>query len=157
MKMKIRGLMLGFAAFVVMASGLAALSARPANAAVLSTTCPGAGYSYIGSYPISTSNFGRTGTLGVYYNKATGKNCAQATCSPGYCYTMYRSVAIKPHGKSTWDSVDAGNFHDYAGGVTTTYSAAGKCIDIYARFSNQGDATGTGLFGTTSRSGVFCG
>lgn len=153
-----KSMLLSFAAFVVVASGVAALGARPANAAVLSTTCSGAGYSYIGSYPIYSSIMNaRTGTLGVYYKSSTGKNCAQATCGTGYCYEMYRSVAIKPSGKSTWDSVDAGNFHTYAGGVTTTYSTAGKCIDVYARFSNEGDASGTPLFGATARYGVFCG
>ena len=157
--MKFKGLILGLAAFVVMTSGLVALGARPANAAVLSTTCPGAGYSYVGSYGIYSSMLknARTGTLGVYYKSSTGKNCAQATCGSGYCDTMYRSVAIKPHGKSTWDSVDAGNYTSYAGGVTTTYSTAGKCIDVYARFAEQGDVSGTALYGTVSKQGVFCG
>jgi len=153
-------MLLSFAAFVVTASGFAVLGAHPANAAVLSTTCTGAGYSYVGSYPInmykSGAVYARTGTLGVYYNSSTGKNCAQATCSSGWCFTMYRTVAIKPHGKSTWDSIDSGNYTSYAGGVTTTYSAAGKCIDVYARFSTQGDRYGD-AFGSTSRYGVLCG
>jgi hypothetical protein len=153
-----KSMILSFAALVVTASGLAAMGSRPAEAAVLSTSCAGAGYSYIGSYPIYSSMLNqRTGTLGVYYKSSTGKNCAQATCGSGYCFTMYRTVAIKPHGKSTWDSVDSGNFQYYAGGVTTTYSTAGKCIDVYARFGEQGDTSGTPLYGSAARYGVFCG
>jgi hypothetical protein len=160
-KLNLKTTFLSLAAFVVTASGLAALGAHPANAAVLSTTCAGAGYSYIGSYGIYSSMLknARTGTLGVYYKSSTGKNCAQATCGNGYCFTMYRTVAIKPHGKSTWDSVDSGNFQYYAGGVTTTYSTAGKCIDVYARFGEQGDVSGEPLYGSgsTPRAGAFCG
>lgn len=156
-----KSMLLSFAAFVVTASGFAAMGAQPANAAVLSTSCTGAGYSYIGSYPINmykgSEVYARTGTLGVYYNSSTGKNCAQATCSGNWCFTMYRTVAIKPSGKATWDSVDSGNFQYYAGGVTTTYSTAGKCIDIYARFSQQGDASGDALYGATAKYGKFCG
>jgi hypothetical protein len=154
-----KAMILSFAAFVVTASGLAVMGSHPAAAAVLSTTCAGAGYSYIGSYPINSTelnNSPRTGTLSVYYKSSTGKNCAQATCGSGYCYTMYRTVAIRPHGKSTWDSVDSGNFQYYAGGVTTTYSTAGKCIDVYARFGQQGEVSGTPLYGSTYRPGVFC-
>lgn len=157
-KINMKKMLLTFAAFVVVTSGIAAMGARPAEAAVLSTSCAGAGYSYIGSYPIYSSMMNaRTGTLGVYYKSSTGKNCAQATCGSGWCYSMHRTVAIKPHGKSTWDSVDAGNFQYYAGGVTTTNSTAGKCIDVYGRFSNEGDSTGTPLYGATARYGVFCG
>jgi hypothetical protein len=99
----------------MVSSGLLA-TASPANAA---GEC-GSGYSRIDSYPI-----GSVGTLELYYNSSSGKNCAIARATtPSYGYkAAYIGIANKP-----WAGVDAKSYTYFAGPVYV--SAAGKCIDV---------------------------
>ena len=91
-------------------------TATPASAA---GEC-GSGYTRIDSYAI-----GSAGTLELYYNSGSGKNCAIARdSSPSYGYkAVYIGLADKP-----WADVDSGNFTYYAGPVYV--SASHQCIDV---------------------------
>ena len=82
----------------------------------------------------------KVGELNVYYNRATGRNCARmnhAGDTWGKKLTTRVWIGIcsetKPsngtcHYDTTTDAVDKGNYAYYAGPVTTKASAAGKCI-----------------------------
>ena len=99
-----------------MASAWLIGTAAPASAA---GEC-GSGYTHVDSYAI-----GSAGTLELYYNSGSGKNCAIARdSSPGNGYkAVYIGLADKP-----WADTDTGNFTYYAGPVYV--SAAGRCIDL---------------------------
>jgi hypothetical protein len=160
LKTNMRGAVLAFAAFVVALSGVAAMNSTPASA--MSGTCASNGYSLVGTQPIymrkaDTTIVARTGTLEVYYKSSTGKNCAMAKCTGNWCFTMYRWVGIRPSSRdSGWDEIDAGNFSSYAGGVDTTNSTRGKCIDVDARFGGQSQPNDAG-YGHTYLRNAYCG
>jgi hypothetical protein len=82
----------------------------------------------------------KVGELDVYYNKATGKNCAKMTHAGSTWGKRLKTrvwVGIcserKPGGKvchynAATDAVDVGNYAYYAGPATTKASAKGRCI-----------------------------
>jgi hypothetical protein len=108
-------------------------TATPASAA---GEC-GSGYTQVDSYAI-----GSAGTLELYYNSSSGKNCAIARdSSPGSGYkAVYIGLENKP-----WADVDDGTFTYYAGPVYV--SARGQCIDV------RGDIGNT----VTVKESVHCG
>src|SRR5262245_45255315 len=114
--------------------GLGAFGSSSAGAA--SGNCPG---TLIESRPLVV-NKKKVGELDVYYNSATGKNCARmnhAGSTWGKKLTTRVWIGIcsetKPsngtcHYDASTDAVDKGDYRYYAGPVTTKVSAAGKCI-----------------------------
>ncbi|MER6951114.1 hypothetical protein ABT294_44590 [Nonomuraea sp. NPDC000554] len=115
-------------ASAVMVSGWLVASAAPAGATSTAMAGPcGSGYNRVGVYAIPKSG-PRTGTLEVYYNSGTGKNCALAY---GYGSTAgkktYKSVTIGVSSGTQADH-DYGQFAQYAGPVYT--SARNKCINV---------------------------
>ena len=82
----------------------------------------------------------KVGELNVYYDSATGKNCAKmnhAGSTWGKSLKTRVWVGIcserKPGGKTchydaATDAVDVGNYRYYAGPATTKKSAKGRCI-----------------------------
>jgi hypothetical protein len=82
----------------------------------------------------------KVGELDVYYNSATGKNCARMNHAGstwgkklktrawiGICSETTPGDKTCHYDPST-DAVDNGNYRYYAGPVTTKTSAAGRCI-----------------------------
>ncbi len=82
----------------------------------------------------------KVGELNVYYNSATGKNCAKMNHSGstwgkklktrvwvGICSERKPSNGTCHYDAST-DAVDVGNYRYYAGPATTKKSAKGRCI-----------------------------
>jgi hypothetical protein len=82
----------------------------------------------------------KVGELDVYYNRATGRNCARMNHAGstwgkklktrvwiGICSETEPSNGTCHYDPST-DAVDVGDYAYYAGPVTTKASAAGKCI-----------------------------
>jgi hypothetical protein len=76
------------------------------------------------------------GTLYVYYNSSTRKNCAKATNTSGATREMSLWLArCRPGtGDSTVcdpidQSSDYGNYHSYAGPIDTKGPSAGLCIE----------------------------
>jgi hypothetical protein len=108
-----------------MAASLMAV-ATPAGA----TGPCGSGYNKVGDYRIPQSGT-QVGTLMVYYNSSSGKNCA---LTYGYRSTAgtrtHKLVRIGLDGSAPWADTDSGNFASYAGPVYV--SARGRCIDLYA-------------------------
>jgi len=82
----------------------------------------------------------KVGELNVYYNRATGRNCARmnhagSTWGKKLMTRVWIGICseTKPGGKvchydTQTDAVDKGNYAYYAGPSTTKASAAGKCI-----------------------------
>jgi hypothetical protein len=124
----------------------AALTASALIAAFALTGSPKAGAAsgnYAGSLVESRNlNVGgkKVGELDVYYNRATGKNCARMNHSGstwgkklktrawiGICSETTPGNKTCHYDAST-DDVDLGDYSYYAGPVTTKVSAAGKCI-----------------------------
>ncbi|MFC7647329.1 hypothetical protein ACFQX6_47540 [Streptosporangium lutulentum] len=98
--------------------------AAPASAA---GPC-GSGYNLVGSYPIPASG-AKTGTINVYYNSGSGKNCAIAKgTGSNYGKKNYKVVGISVSGAGRWTGYDSGLFSYYAGPVYV--SARNKCIDV---------------------------
>ncbi|MEO3869764.1 hypothetical protein ABGB18_13130 [Nonomuraea sp. B12E4] len=99
-------------------------SAVPASAA---GPC-GSGYTRIGVYNIPATGT-KKGTLEVYYNSGSGKNCALAYGSgANYGTTTYKAVGIALPTSDGWADYEADDFKYYAGPVYVT--AKGKCIDL---------------------------
>ncbi|HET9170951.1 MAG TPA: hypothetical protein VFN97_16055 [Actinospica sp.] len=84
------------------------------------------------------------GTLYLYYNSSTGRNCAYATNATGARHSMIVWVSrCAPGTGQEWyncqdsDSLtqgsdyDAGNYISYAGPVNTLGSAAKVCVEAY--------------------------
>ncbi|MBE1584232.1 hypothetical protein ACFPOI_29620 [Nonomuraea angiospora] len=75
----------------------------------------------------------RAGTLEVYYNSSSGKNCA---LTYGYGSTAgtttFKAAAIRVAGGS--GVIDSGHYAHYAGPAYV--SASGKCIDVSATAGN---------------------
>lgn len=105
----------------------------------------------------------QTGTLEVYYKSSTGKNCIMAKCqaSTGWCWEkpMYRVVAVresKPGPQTTWEGWDGGMYTSYAGPVVTNGSTAGKCIDIYAGFTESASDSNPTKYGRFYAENLHC-
>ncbi|MFI6457314.1 hypothetical protein ACIBF6_37880 [Streptosporangium amethystogenes] len=121
--MRIRSKIATLASAALVSTWLVA-GATPASAA---GPC-GGGYSRVGVYAIPASG-ARTGTLEVYYNSSSGKNCALTYGYGSYAGRVNRKqVGISLAGKSAWAGVDNGMFKYYAGPVYV--SARGKCISL---------------------------
>jgi hypothetical protein len=82
----------------------------------------------------------KVGELAVYYNRATGKNCARMNHARstwgkrlktrawiGICSERHPGASVCHYNPRT-DAVDKGRYRFYAGPVTTKVSAAGRCI-----------------------------
>ena len=82
----------------------------------------------------------KVGELNVYYDSATGKNCAKmnhagSTWGKKLKTRVWVGICAerKPGGKTchydgATDAVDVGHYSYYAGPATTTQSAKGRCI-----------------------------
>lgn len=131
MKLSIKRLTLGFAAFAIAISTALSIT-QPANA----TGPCGPSYSLRGSHPMMAGN-SRGGTLQIYWSNTKKNNCAVALCSNSAdtCgLGVHGEVHIRRTGDSSWNDNDSGwNFTAYAGPVYS-YTSAGRCIDAYARF-----------------------
>jgi hypothetical protein len=143
------------AAAMLAAGAIMLLGASPAAAA---TSCAG---SLIDSQPMTDlAGSGATyGTLYVYYDSSTGKNCAKATNSTGVSHDMIVWISrCAPGTGSSWyncntsdpfvqgGNYDRGYYHAYAGPVNTPGSAAGRCIEAYSQIT-VGTKTGTADIG----------
>ncbi|GAA2378626.1 hypothetical protein GCM10010404_38620 [Nonomuraea africana] len=124
---------LAIIAGAVLTSTWIVTSATPAGA---SGPC-GNGYGRVGVYKIP-ENGDRMGTLEVYYNSRTGKNCALAY---GYGATYgshaWKMVGISRSGATRYADQDSGNYTTYAGPVYV--SARDTCINVNAsiHFKNK--------------------
>ncbi|WP_329089483.1 MULTISPECIES: hypothetical protein [unclassified Streptosporangium] len=122
--MRTRSKIATLAGAAVLVSTWLVSGATPASAA---GPC-GGGYNRVGVYPIPAGG-ARTGTLEVYYNSSSGKNCALAYGYGRYAGSKNRKqVAISLSGKTSWADADNGLFVHYAGPVYV--SARGKCISL---------------------------
>ncbi|MER5325166.1 hypothetical protein [Streptosporangium roseum] len=110
---------------LALASTCFLISPPPASAA---GPC-GSGYSRIGVYAIPETGT-KIGSLEVYYNSSTGKNCALAhgVGSSYYGKTTYKGVAIRRAGGSGGWVSDYEYYKYYAGPVSI--SAKDTCIDV---------------------------
>jgi hypothetical protein len=122
-RMRSRDTLAILASTVMISAGLVAV-ATPAGA---SGPC-GSGYSRVGTYAIPKTGK-RTGTLQIYYNSGSGKNCALAYgYGATYGKNTYKMAAISVSGGSRWIGYESGTYKYYAGPVYV--SARHKCIDI---------------------------
>jgi hypothetical protein len=108
---------------------LAAMNQASASAA---TSCSG---TQIDSAPLKAGSK-RAGTLYLYYNSTTKKNCAKATNTTPSRKTMGVEITRCYDGadpcsamdERTSTTYDEGDYIDYAGPVNTPHSSAGLCI-----------------------------
>ncbi|MGR6924397.1 hypothetical protein ACU635_59955 [[Actinomadura] parvosata] len=104
---------------MVLAGTCLALGSGPAGAA---GPC-GSGYRWLDRYPI-----GRAGSIHLYYNPASGKNCALTYAKEqGRKESMAIKIGIA--GAGTWADFDHGMYRYYAGPVYV--SARNKCITLH--------------------------
>jgi hypothetical protein len=114
--------------------GLGAFGSSSAGAAT--GDCAG---TLIESRPLVVNN-NKVGELAVYYNSATGKNCARMNHAGrtwgkrlmtrvwiGICSERRPGNKVCHYNPRT-DAVDKGRFQYYAGPVTSKVSARGRCI-----------------------------
>ncbi|MFH8616395.1 hypothetical protein ACH4E8_15140 [Streptomyces sp. NPDC017979] len=130
---KVLGTIAATAALVTSGVVLApAASAAPAPGATAGFGCSG---SQINSYPVKTPGGAQYATIHLYYDSATGRNCAStvATAAGGYGTTAETAVHITACSGTTLSScmntsgsTDIGNYQYYAGPVSV--QAAGRCI-----------------------------
>jgi hypothetical protein len=133
----------GLAMRLLVAGGIVVVAALAAFSLADSPKASAASGSCSGSLIESrTMNVGgkKVGELAVYYNRATGRNCARmnhAGSTWGKKLMTRAWIGIcserKPGGKvchynSRTDDVDKGRYSYYAGPVTTKTSARGRCI-----------------------------
>jgi hypothetical protein len=124
------------AAMTCLAGGAAAIAASPALAA--SGSCAGI---QVASSTMQLNGGGNYGTLYLYYDSSTGRNCAKATNGVGQTAGMDVSITrCAPGTGQSWTDCDAsdpriqgedydsGSYRYYAGPVTTLGSAQGVCI-----------------------------
>ena len=121
------------ALIAVLAAGITIAGSAPAGAAA---GCAG---SLIESRNLNVGGK-KVGELDVYYNAATGKNCARMNHAGSTWGKRLKTrvwVGIcserKPGGKTCHydaktDAVDVGRYRYYAGPATTKKSARGRCI-----------------------------
>jgi hypothetical protein len=131
------------AAAALMTGAALTVAAGPAQAA---TSCSG---SWVDSAPIKDQTGSAVwGTLSVYYNSSTGRNCAKATNTTGAVRNefVWISRCKKGTGAHWYDctisdnfvqgkNYDRGNYSSYAGPVNTLGSADGVCIEAYAEIA----------------------
>lgn len=154
-KNNMKATFLSLAAFVVAASGVAAMGASPASAAALSGTCASNGYVKVGSKDIKLRTGVVTGSLDIYYSRSTGKNCAMAVATKNFGDRIHRTVAIKDYKNTrSWEGWDGGFYDKYAGPVVTSNSQRGRCIDAYAKFGVESDDA---VYGEATITDQFCG
>ncbi|MEU5994656.1 hypothetical protein ABZ806_37255 [Spirillospora sp. NPDC047418] len=97
-----------------------------ASAASASGPC-GSGYYLIRSYPIKTSGGTRKGTLEVFWNSGTRKNCVLTYGYGSWANTKnFKIAGIALHGESF--KSDRGDYTYYAGPVYQY--APHQCIDV---------------------------
>lgn len=133
----------GLARRLLLAGGLAVLAALAVFSIADSPSAAAASGSCSGSLIESRNmNVGgkKVGELDVYYNSATGKNCARmnhagSTWGKKHMTRVWIGICRerKPGGKvchynPKTDDVDKGRYSYYAGPVTTKTSARGRCI-----------------------------
>ncbi|MCO6010097.1 hypothetical protein NE236_34535 [Actinoallomurus purpureus] len=122
---------IAMAATVALASSWAVGAAAPAYA----TGPCGSGYTRIDVYDISTKSGVKKGSLELYYDSASGKNCALAYgVGSTYGTTTFKQVKIARSTDPLW-TPDQGYFKYYAGPVSV--SAAGVCIDLEAQIGTD--------------------
>ncbi|MEU9950342.1 hypothetical protein [Streptomyces sp. NPDC047939] len=133
---------------------LTSLAAITGGAMVIAPSASAAGFGCPGSqidvYPVTDANNGTTlSNIFLYYDSATGKNCASnVRTSAGGTGTAARiSISIWADGGSA--VTDNGIYAQYAGPVSTY--AAGKCINVKAITYASG-----GRYGLVQRNG-HCG
>jgi hypothetical protein len=125
---RVKRRLLGIAGSVMLAGGALVATAGTAEAA---SPCPG---THLGNWPITG------GYISVYYNAATGRNCALTyTNTPGVRQYIYVSISKWSGGAR---DEDEGMFKYYAGPVSVY--APGQCIGIEGRVGTSGPYEGTG-------------
>ncbi|GAA2564176.1 hypothetical protein GCM10010435_40520 [Winogradskya consettensis] len=143
------------AALLLLTSLLAFAAPSPANADV-SGSCSG---TQIDSKAIKGGSH-TYGTLYVYYDSSTGKNCAKATNTTGTAHQLavwvFRCKAGSSGTQATCDftdtptenkNLDSGVFSSYAGPVHTLGSAAGRCIYAGAQMVTSGGEARADIWG----------
>jgi hypothetical protein len=124
---------------LTLATSAAVLSATvPASAA---TSCTG---TLVDSAPTTDVDSGaRYGTLYLYYDSATGRNCAKATNTTGGAHEMMvwitrcdagtgdHTMCSPSDGIEQGRNYDHGTYSQYAGPVNTLGSASGRCVEAY--------------------------
>lgn len=106
----------------------------------------GAGYTYIGSNPITVPSYSKdyrygkpgtkTGSIDVYWNATARRNCSVAYAyGPTYGVKMYRQNEIGNDPSFGPDDIAGGYYSYYAGPVyTNTQKVGGQCITLDAGF-----------------------
>ena len=131
---RLRGtLAAAIAAGVALVAAFALTGAEPASGA---SGCAG---SLIESQPLNVGGK-KVGELDVYYDSASGKNCARMNHSGstwgkklktrvwiGICAERKAGAPVCHYDGAT-DAVDVGDYRYYAGPATTKTSARGRCI-----------------------------
>jgi hypothetical protein len=120
----------------VVASAAAALSVTGSAPAGAAAGCAG---SLIESQPLVVGGE-KVGELNVYYDSASGKNCAKMNHAGstwgkrlktrvwiGICSERKAGAKVCHYDTNT-DAVDVGHYRYYAGPATTKKSAKGRCI-----------------------------
>ncbi|AUA11673.1 hypothetical protein GTZ89_06260 [Streptomyces sp. SID8382] len=119
--------------------------------------------SLIDTYPVRASTGATYGNIRLYYNSATGRNCAVnvKTSLGGYGKASHVSVTLKRCKTSTpgaWCNTsgepwrqDWGNYTYYAGPVEL--SAAGRCIHVVGAVNDSPPHAD----GSSGSNGVHCG
>ncbi|MFI5932005.1 hypothetical protein [Actinoplanes sp. NPDC051494] len=144
-------------AVVLLLTSLLTFAAAPSPASAdVSGNCSG---SLIDTMAIKSRN-GTYGTLRVYYDSSTKKNCAKATNNTGAAHQMsvfvFRCKVGSSGTQATCDSpdkatenknVDTGVFSSYAGPVYTLGSSAGRCIYAGAEMEVGTDYARADLWG----------
>lgn len=128
-------------------AGVFLAGSAPAQA---STLCSGTEVDHAAMTDIAGS--GKVGgTLYVFYNSSTGRNCAYATNGTGVRHSMFVWISRCASGTGQeWyncqdsdsfiqgEDYDAGNYISYAGPVNTLGSASGVCIEAYGEIDYNG-------------------
>ena len=127
------------AAAAVTAIGALALVALTATASSPARAASGCAGSLIESRPLNVGG-AKIGELDVYYDRATGRNCAKMSHAGstwgeslktrvwiGICAERKPGASVCHYDAAT-DAVDLGDYRYYAGPATTTTSARGRCI-----------------------------
>ncbi|WP_075031803.1 hypothetical protein [Streptomyces mirabilis] len=118
--------------------------------------------SEIGTYPVTTSGGTNYGTIHIYYDSSTGKNCAAAVGSSAVSgkSNIYMSVTIfkcsqtSPSSSCSYVSSDPDSgYYSYYAGPVTMYSP-NNCIQVGATIRN--DSIGTVATGS-SGGAKYCG
>jgi hypothetical protein len=127
---------IGLAALIAVCSALSLTAAAPQSADAAASGCAG---KLIESRSMKLAGK-KVGELNVYFNRATGKNCAKMNHAGKTWGKALRTrvwVGIcserKPGGKTCHynpktDAVDLGTYKYFAGPATTKTSARGRCI-----------------------------